>query len=109
MSFPAVAFGTVDDSFNHAVRTGQARPGDAIVRCQWTFIPKKDVNEQRTTYKPSNPRNQSLSHPTRAQPGRLVSLGTGSARTGEDRTETNTAFDRLFGVSLVPRDGARII
>ena len=42
-----------------------------------------------------------------AQPGRLVSLGPGGAGEGQGREQADLPVDRLFGLPLVPRDGAR--
>ena len=41
------------------------------------------------------------------QSGGLVSVGAGGARPGEGGAEADLSFDRLLGLPLVPRDGAR--
>ena len=42
-------------------------------------------------------------------PGRLVSVGRRGARAGAARGQADPAVDRLLGVPLVPRDGARVV
>src|SRR5882672_5169054 len=53
--------------------------------------------------------NQPVSAPARRESSRLVSMGPGSARARAQRGQADPAFDRLFGVSLVPCDGARVV
>ena len=57
----------------------------------------------------SRRRDQPLPPPARAQPGGLVSVGTGGARAGARRGQADPAQHRLRGVSLVPRHGARVV
>src|SRR6185436_12700935 len=51
--------------------------------------------------------NVALSPAARGQPGRLVSVGPGSACASAGGRQADPAFDRLFSLPLVPRDGAR--
>ncbi len=53
--------------------------------------------------------NQPVSASACGQSRRLVSVGRGSARHGQTRGQADSAVGGLFGVSLVPRHGARII
>src|SRR5580704_18763627 len=63
----------------------------------------------RASTQSTDPREVSLSPPTCAQPGRLVSLGPGGIPERADPKKAHLPFDRLFHVSLVPRHGARIV
>src|SRR5688572_18221453 len=54
-------------------------------------------------------RNQSLSAAAQGQPGRLVPLGSGGARARPPRGSPDPAEHRLRRLSLVPRDGARVV
>ena len=56
---------------------------------------------------PPGRRDQPLPAPARDQPGRLVSLGTGGAGQGQGREQADLPVDRLLGLPLVPRHGAR--
>src|SRR5437773_1486857 len=56
---------------------------------------------------PARSRNESLSQATRAQPGRLVSLGRRGSGSGEETRSADFSFDRVQRLPLVPRHGAR--
>ena len=58
---------------------------------------------------PPRARDQSLSAAARRQSGRLVPMGRRSAAARARAEQTHPAFGRLLGVSLVPRDGARVL
>ena len=45
----------------------------------------------------------------RRQPGRLAPVGRGSARARQTREQADPAVDRILGLPLVPRDGARVL
>ena len=64
---------------------------------------------QSTQGKSTSPRAQSLSSSTRAQSRRLVSVGRGSLRQGQEGGQAGFPVHRLQLVSLVSRDGARIV
>ena len=53
--------------------------------------------------------NESVPPPARAQPRRLVSVGPRCARGGEAARPTDLPVDRLRGLSLVSRDGTRVV
>ena len=63
--------------------------------------------QHRTSRQPPGRRDQPLPAPARAQPGRLVSLGPRGDRQGEGRGQADLPLDRLLGLPLVPRHGAR--
>ena len=54
-------------------------------------------------------RDQPVPPPARRQPGRLVPVGRRGARPGARRGPADPALDRLRGLPLVPRDGARVV
>ena len=55
-------------------------------------------------------RDLAVSPPARRQPGRLVPVGRrGAARARSDRGQADPAVGRLLGLSLVSRDGARVV
>src|SRR5205823_4427942 len=58
---------------------------------------------------PVGERDESLSAPAQGQPGRLVLVGRGGARSGEARGQTDARQHRVLGLPLVPRDGARVV
>ncbi len=67
-----------------------------------------DHNHRRPT-QPSHPRNQPLPASAHGQSRGLVSLGTGGAGARRGRGQADPAQRGLFGVPLVPRDGARVV
>src|SRR5690606_35153867 len=58
---------------------------------------------------PAGPRDESVPAAARGQPGRLVPVGRRGARARPGFRPPDPAVDRLLGVPLVPRDGARIL
>src|ERR1700694_2205690 len=58
---------------------------------------------------PPRQRNQPLPPPARRESGGLVSVGIRGARKGKERGQADPSQHRLRRVSLVPRDGARIV
>ncbi len=50
-----------------------------------------------------------LSAPTRPQPRKLASLGKRSLRKSKTRKQAGSCQHRLFDVSLVPRNGPRVL
>ena len=58
---------------------------------------------------PTGHRDQPVPPPTRAQPRRLVPLGTRGDRARDRRGPADPDLDRLRRVPLVPRDGARVV
>src|SRR5437867_3477266 len=58
---------------------------------------------------PSRPGNEPLPPPARPQPGRLVPVGRGGVRAGPGREQADPALGRVLLLSLVPRDGARVL
>ena len=58
---------------------------------------------------PPRPRDQPLPAAARRQPGRLVSLGRGGAGARQRGGPADPPLDRLLGLPLVPRDGARVL
>src|SRR6187399_2318503 len=53
--------------------------------------------------------DQPLPPPACEQPRRLVSVGSGRPRPGEAAGPPDLPVDRLRGLSLVPRDGTRVV
>src|SRR5438046_7840072 len=60
-------------------------------------------------YQSADPREVAVPSPARAQPSRLVSVGKGSVRQSEKGEQTDLSLSRLFHLSLVSRDGARVV
>src|SRR5690349_24257491 len=58
---------------------------------------------------PARRRNVAVPAPARGQPGRLVRVGRGGARAGARGGASDPALDRLRGMPLVSRDGARVV
>ena len=58
---------------------------------------------------PARPGNQPLPAPAQGQPGRLAALGTGGLGQAARGGQADPALDRLLGLPLVPRDGARVL
>ena len=56
---------------------------------------------------PPQPRDEPVPAAARREPGRLVPVGRGGARAGARARPADPALDRLLGLPLVPRDGAR--
>ena len=58
-----------------------------------------------------SPRRRDLAvpAPARGEPGRLVPVGRGGARARPRRGQAAARLDRLLGLPLVPRDGARVL
>ena len=54
-------------------------------------------------------RDLAVPAPAQGQPGRLVPVGRGGARRARDRGPPAAGLDRLLGLPLVPRDGARVV
>ena len=63
----------------------------------------------RAQAQPPHQRAESVPAPARAQSGGLVSVGRRGAGAGARREQADPALDRLLGVPLVPRDGARVV
>ena len=63
----------------------------------------------RPDAQPPGGRDEPVPAPARPQPGRLVPVGTGCARAGEAARPADLPVDRLRGVPLVPRHGARVV
>ena len=61
----------------------------------------------RISHEQAQSGNQPLPLATCGEPRRLAALGPGSPPAGPRGTETDLPVDRLFGLSLVPRDGPR--
>src|SRR5512140_400148 len=60
-------------------------------------------------HQPTRQRVQPLPAPARPQPGRLVSVGRRGVRARPARAAPGAAEHRLLRLSLVPRDGARVV
>ncbi len=60
-------------------------------------------------HEPARRRDESVPPPARAQPGRLVPVGRGGARPGQDGGQADLPVDRLRRLPLVPRHGARVV
>ena len=58
---------------------------------------------------PPRRRNEPVPDPARRQSRRLASLGRRGAGARAPRRQADPAVDRLLGMSLVPRDGARVV
>jgi hypothetical protein len=58
---------------------------------------------------PPGARGLSVPPAARPQPGRLVSVGTRSARQSEGRRQAHSLVDRILGLPLVPRDGEGVV
>ena len=58
---------------------------------------------------PPRGRDQPVPAPARGQPGRLASVGPGGAGAGDRARPPRPVVDRLLVLSLVPRDGARVV
>ena len=58
---------------------------------------------------PARRRDEPVPPPARPQPGRLVSLGTGGAGARAAPGPADLPLDRLRGLPLVPRHGARVV
>src|SRR3954453_8202311 len=54
-------------------------------------------------------RDLPLPAPAPAQPGRLAAVGRGGAGPGARARASAARLDRLLGLPLVPRDGARVL
>ena len=58
---------------------------------------------------PPRRRDLPVPAPARRQPGRLVPVGRGGLRARARRGQAAARLDRLLGLPLVPRDGARVL
>ena len=72
------------------------------------FVTAGEPMSHRLTVEPPGRRDEPVPAPARAQPGRLVSVGPGGARAGAQRGSADLPLDRLLGLPLVPRHGARV-
>ena len=61
------------------------------------------------SHEPAGRRDQPVPAPARPQPGRLVPVGTGGAGACRVARPADLPLDRLRGLPLVPRDGARVV
>ena len=67
------------------------------------------LHDKRETREPPRARDQPLPAPARPQPGRLVPVGRGGAGPRARGGQADLPVDRLLGLPLVPRDGARVV
>ena len=73
-----------------------------ILRPAWTN-PTPEPGRQPEIHQPADRRDQSLSAPACAQPGRLVSLGRGGLRAALAQRQADPPHRRLRRLPLVPR------
>ena len=72
--------------------------------------PGTDAVRHTGTYaEPPRRRDEPVPAPARPQPGRLVPVGRRRARPGEAARPADLPLDRLRGLPLVPRHGARVV
>ena len=62
-----------------------------------------------TDAEPPRRRDLALPAPAQGQPGRLAAVGRAGARGGARARRAAARLDRLLGLPLVPRDGARVV
>ena len=77
-------------------------------------VPRRTMTHRRhrvpsSHAQPPRRRDQPVPPPARAQPGRLVSVGSRRARRGEAARPADLPVDRLRGLPLVSRDGTRVV
>ncbi len=106
--FPGSA---VADSAWRALYTIVPRKSFApAARVPASFDPGRELPASLTRdAQPARGRDLALPPPAQGQPGGLVSVGRRGARTGEGGGEAHPRLDRLLGLPLVPRDGARVV
>src|SRR4051812_24131201 len=86
-------------------RSGLYRLRLAIAPPAWFH----DRYVDRIEGEPPRPRGVAVPVAACTQSGRLVRVGRGGARRGKARRQADLAQRGLFGLSLVPRDGARVL
>ncbi len=92
--YAAERFLAIDDHISELTRDGGTRG----------WIVAYDLPDE-----PPRSRNLPLPPATRAQPCGLVSVGRGGVRQGPGGGQAGLSLDRLFGMPLVPRDGAGVV
>ena len=90
---------------SHPARRGSTRPGSEPVRA----LARLASLSLRAVANRLAQRDEPVPPPARGQPGRLVPVGRGGVREGARRGQADPALDRLLGLPLVPRDGARVV
>src|SRR5581483_8050147 len=77
-------------------------------RCEPYLGPRRPRTDARDGQPPGR-RDESLPAPAPGQPRRLVPVGRGGVLPRHSRGQAHPAVDRVLGVPLVPRDGARVV
>ena len=92
-----------------ARRDGALARGDARPRARRLRLPRRAVSPKVSAMNRLARRDEPVPAPARRQPGRLVPVGRGGVRARARRGQADLALDRLLGLPLVPRDGARVV
>ena len=71
--------------------------------------PRREPAPPGGIHKSAHRRKVPLSPAARAQSGGLVSMGPGGVREGASGEQADLSLGRLFDLSLVPRDGTRVV